>query len=96
MAPRHDVNARGRRSLALDLKAAAGRDGGNQRGKERPPEVIGDDHEIELTAAKRPGRRLDVCRDDLRHVVQRTRGGGIPVDAGHLHPLLGEPAHMTT
>jgi len=26
MAPRHDVNARGRRSLALDLKSAAGRD----------------------------------------------------------------------
>lgn len=26
VAPRHDVNARGRRSLALDLKAAAGRD----------------------------------------------------------------------
>ncbi len=26
MAPRHDVNARGRRSVALDLKSAAGRD----------------------------------------------------------------------
>ncbi|MDP3225833.1 MAG: CaiB/BaiF CoA-transferase family protein, partial [Rubrivivax sp.] len=26
MSPRHDVNARGRRSLALDLKQAAGRD----------------------------------------------------------------------
>jgi hypothetical protein len=50
---------------------AAGRERRAQRGKERTPEVVGDDDRVEAAAAERPRAVLEVGGDRLGDIGER-------------------------
>lgn len=77
----------------VDQEAARG-DAVDERGQQRPPEVVGHQHGVEAPAGQGPGILLDVGNDELGEACKRSERRGVAVDAGQRETLRGQPAQV--